>query len=312
MADAEPTWSVPAPLATAHVEMADGTVIALRRHGNPAGPRVVLSHANGFAVDAYFPFWSLLTDRFDVCVYDFRNHGWNTASALESHSIATFVSDMTTVAGAIDAHFGAKPTIGAFHSLSALTAVIEACSGTRSFAALVLFDPFMCPRGCHAGHRERLKTTMGRMAEGALRRRDSFESEAAFALRLRETPAFGRMRPGVHDLLARTTLRPANDGSSYVLRCPREYEARIAAEGYDHAASVDADSLACPVKVIGSDPLAPHSFLPTVAMDEILAFDYDFVPETTHFLQLEEPELCLEAMLEFIGEDGTRVLGGRG
>lgn len=151
---------------------------------------------------------------------------------------------------------------------------------------------------------------MSRMAEGALRRRDSFESEAAFAQRLGETQAFSQMRPGVHDLLARTTLRAANDGSSYVLRCPREYEASIAAQGYQHAASVNADALPCPVKVIGSDPLAPHSFLPTVAMDEIQAFDYDFIPETTHFLQLEEPELCLEAMLEFIGEDGMRVLGG--
>ena len=313
MADAEPTWNVPPPLATAHVEMADGTAIALRRHGNPAGPRVVVSHANGFAVDAYFPFWSLLTDQFDVFVYDFRNHGWNAVGAVESHSIPTFVDDMTRVAGAIDVHFGAKPAIGVFHSLSALTAVMEACSETSSFAALVLFDPFMCPRGCHAGHKERLRVTMGRMAEGALRRRDSFESEEAFAERLRETPAFARMRPGVHDLLARTTLRSANDGStSYVLRCPREYEARIAAQGYEHAASVDADALACSVKVIGSDPLAPHSFVPTVAMDEILAFDYDFVPETTHFLQLEEPELCLEAMLDFIGQEERRLLGERG
>ncbi|MDE0273689.1 MAG: alpha/beta fold hydrolase [Gammaproteobacteria bacterium] len=148
----EPSWIIPAPLVVVDAEMADGTLIVLRRHGNPAGPRVVLSHANGLAADAYYPFWSLLTDRFDVVVFDFRNHGWNAVGALDGHTIATFVDDMTQVARAIELHFGPKPAIGVFHSLSGQTAVLEACSGAGSFAALVLFDPFICPPGCHQGH----------------------------------------------------------------------------------------------------------------------------------------------------------------
>ena len=131
--------------------MADGTAIRLRRHGNPAGPRIVLSHANGLAADAYYPFWSLLTDRFDVVVYDFRNHGWNAVGALEAHAIPTFVDDMTRVARAIGLRFGKKPAIGVFHSLSGQTAAIEACSGARSFAALVLFDPFNLSAGVPPG-----------------------------------------------------------------------------------------------------------------------------------------------------------------
>ncbi|MCY3641527.1 MAG: alpha/beta hydrolase, partial [Gammaproteobacteria bacterium] len=257
-----------------------------------------------------YPFWSLLMDRFDVVVFDLRNHGWNPVGALETHAIATFVRDMAAVAQAIEAHFGPKPAVGVFHSLSGQAAAIEACSGPGSFAALVLFDPFICPRGCHPGHRERLRTTMGRMVEGARHRRGSFASEAAFAQRLRNTPAFQLLRPGVAELLAQTTLRGVNGGSEFVLRCPREYEARIYEQGYQHASTVDVDAISCPVKVIGSDPVAPHSFLPTVAMDEIVALNYDFVPDTTHFLQLEEPERCLAALLDFIGEDGNRVLAG--
>ncbi|MYH14661.1 MAG: alpha/beta hydrolase [Gammaproteobacteria bacterium] len=306
----ESSWIIPAPLAVVDAEMADGTLIVLRRHGNPAGPRVVLSHANGLAADAYYPFWSLLTDRFDVVVFDFRNHGWNAVGALDGHTIATFVDDMTQVARAIELHFGPKPAIGVFHSLSGQTAVLEACSGAGSFAALVLFDPFICPPGCHQGHRERLKNTMGRMVDVARRRRERFETEAAFAQRLSGTPAFGLLRPGVFDLMARTTLRAVNGGAEYVLRCPREYEARIAEQGYQYAETVRVDALPCPVKVIGSDPVAPHSFLPTVAMDEIIVLNYDFVPDTTHFLQLEEPELCVDAMLDFVGKDGELVLAG--
>ena len=308
MAQGGPQWTVPAPLAVGEAPTDDETAILVRRHGNPAGPRIVLSHANGFAVDAYYPFWSLLMDRFDVVVFDLRNHGWNPVGALETHAIATFVRDMAAVAQAIEAHFGPKPAVGVFHSLSGQAAAIEACSGPGSFAALVLFDPFICPRGCHPGHRERLRTTMGRMVEGARHRRGSFASEAAFAQRLRNTPAFQLLRPGVAELLAQTTLRGVNGGSEFVLRCPREYEARIYEQGYQHASTVDVDAISCPVKVIGSDPVAPHSFLPTVAMDEIVALNYDFVPDTTHFLQLEEPERCLAALLDFIGEDGDRVL----
>ena len=301
-------WTVPAPLATAKAMMDDGTEIVVRRHGNPAGTRVVLSHANGFAADAYYPFWSLLTGRFDVVVYDFRNHGWNAVGELEAHAIPTFVRDMTVVAQTVERAFGEKPAVGVFHSLSGQTAAIEACSGPGSFAALVLFDPFICPEGCHPGHKERLRTTMARMVEGALRRRSTFDSEDEFAERLRGTPAFERLRPGVSELLAQTTLRTTDTGAGLVLRCPREYEARICEQGYHYAATVDVDAITCPLTVIGSDPVARHSFLPTVAMNEIMALNYDFIPETTHFLQLEEPEQCVATMLEFIGDEGELVL----
>ena len=304
VARGNPRWTVPPPLAIGEARMDDGTEIVVRRHGYPEGPRIVLSHANGFAVDAYYPFWSLLTDRFDVVVFDLRNHGWNAVGALETHAIPTFVRDMTAVARAIEVYFGPKPAVGVFHSLSGQTAAIEACSGGGSFAALILFDPFICPEGCHPAHRERLRTTMERMAEGTRRRRGSFDSEAAFAERLRATPAFERLRPGVAELLAQTTLRAVDGDSGFVLRCPREYEARVCEQGYRYAATVDVEAIPCPVKVIGSDPLAQHSFLPTVAMNEIVALNYDFVPETTHFLQLEEPEECIATLLEFIGEDG--------
>lgn len=242
-----------------------------------------MSHANGFAVDAYYPFWRLLAEAFDIVVYDLRNHGWNSVGPIDGHGIPTFVSDNASIGRAIDAHFGEKPRIGVFHSAA------------DAYAALVLFDPFICPPGC-----ELLRSTLGQLAEGARRRRTVFESEAAYAERLDRTPAFEQLRDGVADLLAQTTLRPTTDGTGQELRCPREYEARIDEQGFEFAASVDPETLTCPVKVIGSDPATPHTFLPTVDMREILALDYDFVPETSHFLQLEKPEECAETAMRFI------------
>lgn len=280
--------------------MDDGSVIMLRRHGKPDGPRIVLSHANGFAADAYYPFWSLLMDRFDIVLFDLRNHGWNAVGSVDSHTIPTFVSDMATVAREINSCFGRKPAIGVFHSVSGQTAMIEACSGVSSFARLILFDPFICPTGCDPVHRQRLMNTMQSMVKAARRRRAAFDSVEDFAERLLKAPAFNLLQPGVPDLIAQTTTRLADDGSTFELRCPPEYEARIAEQGYQYASIVNIEMLTCPVKVIGSDPVVPHSFLPTVAMDEIVALNYDFIPDTTHFLQLEEPEECVSSMLDFV------------
>ena len=172
--EASARWEVPEPLAMVEVRMDDGTPITLRRHGNPQGTRRVLSHANGLSADSYYPFWSLPTDRFDLILYDVRNHGWNPVGDpvgnpvgdLEAHDIATFVRDNERIVQAIDRHFGDTPKIGVFHSLSAQTAMLQvAASG--GFSALVLFDPFICPPGCAPQHLETLGATIDQLDEGA-------------------------------------------------------------------------------------------------------------------------------------------------
>ncbi len=302
-------WEVPEPLATVEVRMDDGTPITLRRHGNPQGTRLVLSHANGLSADSYYPFWSLLADRFDLILYDFRNHGWNPVGNpvgdLEAHDIATFVRDNERVVQAIDRHFGDTPKIGVFHSLSAQTAVLQvAASG--GFSALVLFDPFICPPGCAPQHLQTLGATIDQLDEGARRRRETFDTEEAFAELIRRAPAFQRLVPGAADLIARTTLRRVPGGTGYELRCPRDYEAKIYQQAFRWAVAVEIDRLRCPAKAIGADPAVPFSFLPTVDLSELLILDYDFVPETTHFLQLEEPQVCVDLMLDFLAQSLPR------
>ena len=71
---------LPPPASVLDAPVADGVTIQVRRHGNPEGPRLFLSHGTGFATDTYFPFWSLLLDRFDLLLFDFRSHGWNPVS----------------------------------------------------------------------------------------------------------------------------------------------------------------------------------------------------------------------------------------
>ena len=291
-------WRVPEPLAVCEAHALDGASIILRRHGNPEGPRLVLSHANGLSTDSYYPFWSLLFDQFDLVLYDFRNHGWNPVGGLRTHNIPTFVQDNGSVVSAIDRYFGDKPKIGVFHSMSAVTAVLQAVE-EDAFLALVLFDPPTC---ADARKSQDIRSLASGLAERARNRQNRFEMREELTDRLLRARAFERLLPGTADLIARTTLRPVADGGTgYQLCCPPEYEAQVFEQLYSSAVAADIRNLYCPTKIIGADPTVPFSFLPSVDLDDMVALDYDFVPDTTHFLQLERPQECVALMLDFLG-----------
>ncbi len=282
--------------------MADGTTITLRRHGNPEAMRIVFSHGNGLGADTYFPFWSLLLDRYDVVVYDLRNHGWNTVGDRRAHNVPTFVSDSITILRSMDEYFGRKPAVGVFHSLSALTALLHvAHEGVGPFAALVLFDPPIRPPG---GNPEDLESRGQLMAARARRRRNRFDTFGEFAASVRRSRMFERLQPGVVELIAETTLRPAADGSEYELRCPRDYEAQICEYFFGWSMQLDVADLPCPVKVIGADPTVSNAFLPSMDLSTLVELDYDFVPDATHFLMLENPQACVDVMLGFLENHG--------
>ena len=61
--------------------MDDGAIIRIRQHGNPDGPRLALSHGNGLAIDGYLPFWGPLRERYELILFDFRNHGQNPTAS---------------------------------------------------------------------------------------------------------------------------------------------------------------------------------------------------------------------------------------
>ena len=290
---------IPPPVDAATVHLADGGIIVLRRHGNPDGQQLVLSHGNGFSADAYFPFWSLLLDRFDVVVYDLRNHGRNPLGDLAGHNMPMMVWDNLRVIRAIDRHFGAKPKIGIYHSVSAAVAVFQAVEES-SFDALVLFDPPVLPPGLPEARQENIWAMGPRLAEYARGRQEYFERWEDLAESYQKARAFTKMKPGAIELLARTTLRKRIGEAGFELCCPPAYEAQMAEQLYKWAVAIDLTTLGVPLKVIGGDPVAPFSFLPTVNPDFVVQIDYDFVPETTHLLQLEAPEACVELMLSFL------------
>ena len=296
MIDPEALWEVPEPLSVDDVQVDEDTVITLRRHGNPEGPRLVLSHGNGLAIDLYYPFWSLLADDFDLIIYDLRNHGWNTVGALRKHNVPSFVNDHDRIVESIDRYYGKKPKIGVFHSLAALTTLLSPTRGS-AFSAYVLFDPPLCKRGASY---EEFDAAAERVAAMTRRRTATFRTREDLAEILPYIPTFQRTVPGVFELVARTTLRECENGEGYQLRCPREYEAQILDYASAFAVLVDFAALRCPIKVVGADPTLPFSYLPTLDLHHIRTVDYDFLPDATHLLQLEQPRECAALMRRFI------------
>ena len=291
-------WSVPEPSEVLAVQLTDGATAQVRRHGNTAGPRVILSHGCGLAADTYLPYWSLFKDRVDLLIFDFRSHGWNLEGDLASLNFPTFVDDFDAILRSIGQRFGEKPAVGVFHSMSALTALLFEQKWGR-FAGLMLFDPPVQPPGKNP---EDLVYIAEHMSRGVPRRRDRFESHDDYIAHIDAIPAYQRLRPGVSALMAETILRP--DGEGYALRCPNEHEARIYEFFYGWSMQIDTKQIKCPIKVVGSDPTTSFTFMPSMNFDELVRMNYDFLPEATHMLQLEEPEHCADITIQFLSEIG--------
>jgi pimeloyl-ACP methyl ester carboxylesterase len=300
---------LPTPISVLDLKMEDGAIIRIRRHGNPTGPRLVLCHGNGLATNAYFPFWNLLRDRYDLIVFDVRNHGENPLHGGEGHDMAHFVVDLEKVLGEVQRGFGSKPLAGVFHSLSGLIAIRHALEHQDRWRALVLFDPPIYPRDGHP-LRDAQQGDKDQLAVRARKRTERYPTPHDFANQLASRPVFSRWRPEAYELMARATLREEPSSGQWTLACPRELEARVFEENRDPSLWVKLGHVKAPVKLIGADPHIEGASVPGLlskAVAEETAVEYEAIPDTTHFLQIERPEECVSAMETFLAKHGMGV-----
>ena len=293
---------IPAPAAAVTLTMSDGAEILLRRNGNPDGPRVALSHGNGLSADVFFPFWRLLLARYDLVLFDMRNHGRNPCHGAAGHNYARFAADMEEIFHGMARAFGDKPVIGAFHSLSAIASLLHLRAHQPRWARLVLFDPPIFPRDGHPLQSDQL-VHMTAMAKRAAKRQQRFASPDRLARQFASGAPFRRWVEGAPALVARATLRPDEAAGDWVLCCPRELESIAFDTNRDPTVWPSLAAIETPIKLVGGDPALRGQLTPALTCAAIaaeMALDHEAVPGTTHFLQIEAPEACVQAFERFV------------
>jgi pimeloyl-ACP methyl ester carboxylesterase len=301
---------VPAPHDAFDVVMGDGAVVCVRQHGRADGVRLYVSHGNGFAVDGYYPFWGPLTGRFEVIAFDVRNHGQNPRafSGLDGHTYAQMTLDLERILRAVVARLGPRSSVGAFHSLSARTAMKHAVELGFPWQALILFDPPNVPPPAHPAWAA-MDVFERRLSEWAMGRQDRFADPAELARQYAETRAHSTWVPGAHALMARSVLRRDEVGDGWMLCCPRELEASIYLQAMTMNLWPPYDAYGGPVKLIAADPEARGAPAPAFAnraLAEEFGYEYEVVPGTGHLLQIQKPEECRRAMLGFLDKVGIQ------
>lgn len=300
-----PDVPLPEPSAVVTLTMSDGAVVVLRRHGKVGAPRLALSHGNGLATDAYAPFWRLLADRHELILFDVRNHGVNPLHTREGHTWARIFIDFEEIFQGIQRAFGAAPTVGVFHSLSAIASLqhtlqqSEEGQGPR-WAGLALFDPPICPRLGHPLYEAHF-ADMRIMTDRASRRPESYASPEEFATQIATRRQFSRLVPEAPMALARATLRAGDDGRWHLCN-PREFEASLYLSQQDATLWPRMRHLPVPTILIGGDPAVSDTPAAKVcaAIHDEIGVAHVAVPETTHFLQTERPQVCADALQQFL------------
>jgi pimeloyl-ACP methyl ester carboxylesterase len=292
---------LPVPRETAVVTLTDGTEILLRRLGDPAKPRLALSHGNGLAIDGYWPFWRLLLARYDLVMFDQRNHGRNAVHLDRRHDWDILSEDIVAIAAGITAAFGKKTTTALVHSASSIASLRAMLHDQFPWDAVVLFDPPFYPPPDHPllpqAEREWLSLVMR-----SRRRPERYDDPSGLAAQFRRSTYMTRWVPEAFDVMARATLRPDPARGDWTLACPREFEARLFETNRDPIYVEKIASVrGAPFCVIGADPDKPDAEIPPL-INKWLAdrIDYRPIKDTTHFLQVEKPAACVAAVEDFL------------
>ncbi len=305
------TLIIPEPRRVLDVTMADGAVVRARQHGNPDGPRLMMSHGNGFAIDGYFAFWSRFLDGFEVVVFDVRSHGQNPLHTAENHDYAHFAEDFEELRLAVSKAWGEKPTAGLHHSVAALAALHHFAKHSWTWDALVLYDPRFVPPPGHP-LREPVQACERFMSGIATKRRDHFDDPSELADFLRSARRLARWAPGSHDLMARAILREDPAGG-WKLANPKEMEAaaylsNVGSQLWDVLPTLAPyrDRLL----ILAGDPDQPWSQADSKVcplLPDLFGIDCRIVSEADHLMQIERPEEIAALTIEFLG--GLGIVG---
>lgn len=293
--------ALPEALSEDAPAMRDGAVIHVRRYGRAFGPRVFVSHGNGFAADGFRHLWAPLLKDCETVVFDQRGHGRNPPGPIENHTWARMAEDTAAVVDAVNARHGEKPAAGLLHSMSGVHALRAEAARPGLFAAgIVGLEP---PVPLPAGHPVLAETREERRAviEATRIRKDRFNSVDEMVERYRGKDAFAFARTDCIRALAEAILRPVpeKDGGGWTLKCSITHERQIYETHRDDGLFAALADIRAPVLMIAA-PGPNVRGLEARAAAEAGGFQCLEMDRTTHLMPIERPEDIAAEALRFL------------
>jgi pimeloyl-ACP methyl ester carboxylesterase len=258
-------------------------------------PTLHFANANGFNAETYRALLQPLAGKFHIYASDLRGHGFTSLTAVPGMQAkwAIYGEDLSRFV----ARIASGPILLAGHSMGSIASLMVAAHHPEQVRALVLSEPVLVPEGIDTTTTTN-DPTRPNLADMADRRRQVFTSfdEALNGYRGR-----GAFKTWPEEMLVdylRGGLIATGNGDEMRLACSREWEAanfRNAPAGISRLAA----EVRCPMTVL-------HADLGTAPQGEIAklkSLDPDAriigVPNTTHFLPMERPDLVREEILRF-------------
>ena len=211
---AETTHAVPSP---------DDVELRVHELGG-SGPPLLFAHATGLHAHVWDPVASRIPDHRAIAL-DFRGHGDSSVPDDHDFDWLGFADDVLAVVEAL-----ALDQVAAIgHSKGGAALLLAEQRRPGTFSALWCFEPVVFPGGVSPRGRS------NPLAEGARKRRDTFESRAEASENFGSKPPFEVLAAESLEAYVDGAFEVAQDGS-LLLKCEPEHEARVYEMGAQHDA----------------------------------------------------------------------------
>ncbi len=265
------------------------------------GETLHFSHANGYPPRAYTPLLHALSTQYHTIAMPLRPL-WPGSNPKSIQDWIPLADDLIQFLDTVQK----KPIIGVGHSVGGTTTLMAALKRPDLFQALVLIDPVFMPPWFGLAWRLIHGLGLGQrfhpLVSSAQRRRRSFKSREVMFASYRKKSVFEHIEDSALKICIEAMTEFQSDGS-VTLRYSPEWEVQIYMTGILHDLSIwkRLATLRLPILILG----AQHSntFWPQTArriQRRLDQADIRILPDSTHLLPLEKPEIVAEQIKGFL------------
>ena len=271
-------------MTSVRVMSSDHVSVAVHEFGGRGRP-LLLSHATGMHAHCYLPIADRLDDTFESFAVDYRGHGdtprsegWVAGARVDWER---YGDDAVAAAEEIAPDGG---LVGFGHSMGAAALLMAAARRPGLFDVIIGYEPIVFPTEYDPGFPPDEPLPI---AEGARRRRPSFDSFEAAIANYSSKPPLSMLDPDCLRLYVGHGFRPAPEGVRIV--CDPEHEARTFENGAKHRTWDLLPSIDCRTIIVGSGDERGPAVVAEAIAEQLPNSTFVSQPDANHFAPLVDP-----------------------